>query len=84
LAADRDQAASDRDLTAGVDARAHELSRGMRERSAVQREQSAQARVDAAHDRDRIARVGLPVVMEQERTLSLAGLPASGPRGEKR
>lgn len=54
--ADSDQAASDRDLASGVDPRAHEFSRDIRQRTARQREATAHTRLDAADKRDEIAR----------------------------
>ena len=62
VAADRDQAASDQDLAAGGDAAGHDVSQGIRARTATARErtargrdQSAKARVQAAEQRDAIA-----------------------------
>jgi serine phosphatase RsbU (regulator of sigma subunit) len=62
VAADCDQAASDRDLAAGRDRDEHDVSQGIRERSADERErtagrrdQTAQARLHAAEQRDAIA-----------------------------
>jgi serine phosphatase RsbU (regulator of sigma subunit) len=62
VAADRDQAASDRDLVAGGDAAQHDVSQGIRERTATardgtarERDQSATARMQAAEQRDAIA-----------------------------
>jgi diguanylate cyclase (GGDEF)-like protein len=54
-AADSDQAASDRDLAGGGDPGEHELTRDLRDRSAEQRQQVAQGRVDTAADRDAVA-----------------------------
>lgn len=54
-AADRDQAARDRDLAAGVDRHEYDLTRDVRLLSALQRERSSQARLDAAFKRDEIA-----------------------------
>jgi sigma-B regulation protein RsbU (phosphoserine phosphatase) len=62
VAADRDQAASDQDLAAGGDREGHDVSQGIRERSAVEREltggrrvQTAQARLRDAEQRDAVA-----------------------------
>jgi diguanylate cyclase (GGDEF)-like protein len=54
-AADSDQAASDRDLAQGGDRDEHDLTRDLRERSALQRDQVAAGRADTAVARDAIA-----------------------------
>jgi diguanylate cyclase (GGDEF)-like protein len=54
-AADSDQEASDRDLEQGGDPYEHDLTRDLRDRSAVRRRHTAQARLDAAAARDAIA-----------------------------
>lgn len=54
-AADCDQAASDRDLAAGGEPDTYQASRGVRERTRSERDQTAQLRVDAAGARDEIA-----------------------------
>ena len=62
VAADRDQAASDQDLAAGGDVAEHDVSQGIRERTATardrtarERDHSASARLQAAEQRDAIA-----------------------------
>jgi diguanylate cyclase (GGDEF)-like protein len=54
-AADSDQAASDRDLAQGGDREEHDLTRDLRERSALQRHEVAAGRVDTAVARDAVA-----------------------------
>lgn len=54
-AADSDQAASDRDLASGVDSRAHDHSRDVRQRTALRRVRTAHTRLAAADKRDEIA-----------------------------
>jgi diguanylate cyclase (GGDEF)-like protein len=52
LATDRDQVASDCDLGSGVDPRAHEFSREIRQRTSRERAQTSKARMKAANLRD--------------------------------
>lgn len=90
--AGRDQAASDQDLVPGGDAAAHDVSQGIRERTATardrtarERDEQAKARVQAAEQRDAIADARDVAALARDQVAAARDLAiAQASRGDER